>query len=525
MISILIASAFLAQQVAAAAPAGTRVSGRAINSLNAEPVPKVTVILRAQDVEHGLSYADETDGDGRFSIDNVEPGEYGIVVERAGFAVRWTGAAGAPGPSVKVEAGREVKDLGIPLTPLGVIAGRILDANGDPVREEVVDAVQSKYSAGKKELQTVAVVQTRDNGDFRLFGLEAGTYYLKAAGIRRSNSGTYLPETAPSYYPGATDESRATPIELRAGAQLKDFDIRLQATGTYTIRFELTEADGPTFSHVQAQLSRVGRFFPTFSGASAAGLSFSAVPPGSYDAVFTRGVGGEKRSYAVQHVEVVNADVDGGTLTFLPGVEVAGSVRIAGGAFSGFGKLRLNLQSQYLGSPSAEINRDGSFSLKDAAPVAYDVTINRTAGVYLKSIRMGDRQMADQRIDLSSKLEPLTVLLGADVGEVEGSVQNEMGQPVVRARVNVIAYADHSGRIDFDRSGFSDEKGAFKIADVPPGEYKVFAWEDVPEGAPEDPDFRKPFEKQGFSLKLAPNGHETVQLTAIAAAQVERSSQ
>ena len=321
MISILIAAAFLAQQVAATAPAGTRVSGRAINSLNAEPVPKVTVILRAQDVEHGFSYADETDGDGHFSIDDVEPGEYGIVVERAGFAIRWTGAAGAPGPNVKVDAGREVTNLNIPLTPLGVIAGRILDANGDPVRDELVDAVQFKYSSGKKELKTVAEVRTRDNGDFRLFGLEAGTYYLKASGIRRPNSGTYMHETAPIYYPGASDESRAAPIELRAGAQLKDFDVRLQATGTYTIRFKLTEADGPTFSRVQAQLLDADGLVPTFGGASAAGLSFGAIPPGSYDAVFTRVVGGEKRSYAVQHVEVVNADVDGGTLTFLPGVE------------------------------------------------------------------------------------------------------------------------------------------------------------------------------------------------------------
>jgi hypothetical protein len=423
-----------------------------------------------------------------------------------------------------VDAGHEVKDLSIPLTPLGVIAGRILDANGDPAREELVEAVQPRYRSGKKELKTVAEVRTGDNGDFRLFGLRAGSYFLKASGTRRPNSGTYIHETAPIYYPGASDESRAAPIELRAGAQLKDFDIRLQATGTYTIRFKLTEADGPTFTRVQPQLSNADGFFPTFGGASAAGLSFSAVPPGSYDAVFTRGTGDEKRSYAVQHVEVVNADVDAGTLTFLPGVDIAGSVRVAAGVLNGDGKLRLNLQSQLLGSQTAEINRDGSFSVKDAAPVAYDVTINRVAGFYLKSVRMGDKHMADQRIDLSTKLEPLTVLLGADVGEVEGMVQNANGEPVARARVSVIAYGDHSGRIDFDRSGLTGQKGEFKIADVPPGEYKVFAWEDVPEGAPEDPEFRKPFEKQGVSLKLAPNGHAKVSVTAIAAAQVESSS-
>ncbi|MGA2216118.1 MAG: hypothetical protein ABSH31_22790, partial [Bryobacteraceae bacterium] len=84
---------------------------------------------------------------------------------------------------------------------------------------------------------------------------------------------------------------------------------------------------------------------------------------------------------------------------------------------------------------------------------------------------------------------------------------------------------DRSKRMDLTRSGFSNEKGEFKIKDVPPGNYKVFAWEDVPVGAPQDPDFRKPFEKQSAAIRMASNGHEKVQLTAIAKAQVDRSSQ
>jgi hypothetical protein len=145
--------------------------------------------------------------------------------------------------------------------------------------------------------------------------------------------------------------------------------------------------------------------------------------------------------------------------------------------------------------------------------------------VYLKAVRLGDKQLPGRRIDLSSKPEPLTIVLGADVGEVEGSVQNAGGDPMARARVNVIAYGDHAKRGDLNRFGFTDEKGEFKIKDVPPGEYKVFAWEDVPVGAPQDPEFRKPFEKQAASVRMQPNGHEKVQVTAISKAQVDRSSQ
>ena len=89
MIWILIALApLLAQQASTPVPVTTRVEGSVINSLNGEPVGKATVILRARDQDHGQSYADETDGSGHFSIDNVEPGEYAAVAERAGFSLQ-----------------------------------------------------------------------------------------------------------------------------------------------------------------------------------------------------------------------------------------------------------------------------------------------------------------------------------------------------------------------------------------------------------------------------------------------------
>jgi hypothetical protein len=81
--------------------------------------------------------------------------------------------------------------------------------------------------------------------------------------------------------------------------------------------------------------------------------------------------------------------------------------------------------------------------------------------------------------------------------------------------VTLIAYGTHLGRADLSHSGFTEEQGKFHLRNVAPGEYKVFAWEDVPIGAPQDPDFRKPFEKQAAAVKMEPNGRETVELTAI----------
>jgi hypothetical protein len=520
MISILITAALLAQQVSAPVAVTTRVEGRVINTLNGEAVGKATVVLRAHDEEQRLSYATETDGNGNFSVDNVQPGAYAVSAERPGFDMQSTGATGAPPPEIKVESGQQVKDLQIRLMPLGVIIGRVLDADGDPVRGATVNALRYAYVNGKKQLRDVEQVESGDSGDFRLFGLRAGTFYLKATRSQR-NSIANLPEAVATYYPSTIDQSHAAAVELRVGVQLQGFDIRLQPARAYTIHFELPEVDG--FSNVQGMLLNDEGFVPVPGGGSQDSLFFGPVAPGPYDAVFTRGLGEEKPSYALKHVEVVNGDVDGGILTFLPGVDVTGAVRVEGGGFSGLAKLRINLQSKYR-DLAIVINPDGSFLLKNAAPEIYEVTIGRVPGVYLKSMRMGDKQLADRRIDLVSKTEALTIVLGADVGEVEGSVRNIKGDPVARARVNTIAYGDHSSRTDLNRFAFTDEMGEFKIKDVPPGEYKVFAWQDVPVGAPQDPEFRKPFEKQAVPLRMPPNGHEKVSVTSIAPAPAERSS-
>lgn len=518
MISVWIA-ALLAQSVTAPnLPAS--VTGRVVNSLNGDPVAKTIVILRARDPAHGLSYADETDAQGHFSIPDVAPGEYAIAVEHAGFTLDSTSAAGAPAPSVKINAGQRIGDLPIRLTPLGVITGRIVDSDGEAARGAKVDALHYVYTDGKKQLRMAAEVDAGDRGDFRIFGLRPGTYYLRATGLQVAPF-VLLDKATITYYPGTADSSRAVPIELRAGVQMSGFDIRLQLTGAYRVRFQVPS--GTAISPTQSYLfNSQGRFFPTEGWSSGTEIGFGNVPPGSYEAIFTSVQADKSPGYARRHVEVSNADVDGGTIDFVPGAAITGTVRVEGGTIPSLAKLAIHLQSDYRDltqfNPSAGVKSDGSFTFEEAAPLAYTLSINRVTDVYLKSVRMGDRTLAQLRIDAAEKLEPLTVVLGADAGELGGTVKNSKGDPVARARVDAITL----DRPDLNRSAFSNEKGQFKIPDLPPGRYKIFAWENVPDGAPQDPDFRKPFDKQSASVSIQPKGRANLKITVISAAQVNR---
>lgn len=529
MISIFIAI-LLAQQALAPAAAPTsstrsaaRVAGRVVDSLSGGGVAKAAVILRAHDLEHAWSYGDETDGQGHFSMSAIDPGEYTIAVERAGFALESTGAAGAPGPSLKIDAGQFPNDLNLRVAPLGVIAGQVVDSEGEPARGATVDALRYVYVRGKKQLRAVATVRSGDRGDFRIFGLRAGIYYLKATG-RQVAPFELLDKATVTYYPGTADSSRAAPIELRAGAQTRGFDIRLQSSGAYTLRFHIPP--GITLSPFASHLFNSQGSLPTEGGTSRNEVFFGNVPPGSYEALFMGLRADKSPSYARRHVELTNAEIDSGTLDFVPGATIIGTVRVEGGTIPSLAKLQIRLLSDFRDlpqfNPSTGIKPDASFAFEAAVPVAYDIAIDRATGVYLKTVRMGSQPLAQPRIDAAEKLEPLTVVLGADVGELEGIVKNSKGDLVPRARVDAIADGDHAKRPDFNRSTFSDEKGLFKIADLPPGQYQIFAWENVPDGAPQDPEFRKPFGNQAIAVTIPPSARVHSNITAISATQVDR---
>lgn len=485
-------------------------------STSGDPVRKARVILRARD-EAAFSYTSDSDANGRFVMQDVLPGAYSISADRPGFMVDEDGAPGAPAPSFKMEAGQSVNDLKIKLVPLAVITGRVLDDDGDPVRGAQVEAMAYTYQAGKKQLNILEQNSANDKGEFRLFGLHPEAIYIRASSFSRGRFSPGMLATGsftPTYFPNTTDAAHASPIELAAGAQLSGIDILLRREKHYSVRGKLPEVLKHEVSHRMLQIR-------SRDGSGGSGLrqdeetfEFLDLVPGSY--VITGDiVSNDRRSVVRQDVEVVNADVEGVTLNFVAPVNLSGSVRVEGVLSHPLEKMRVSLESDFQGQHGAEVKPDGSFAIPEIAPDAYKIKVGSQTGAYVKSIRFGDEDASGGHIDLTKGSGPLALVLATDVGDVEGSVKKTNGDPAVRVRVTLIASGNHLGRSDLSRYGFTDEQGKFHIREVPPCEYQAFAWSDAPFGAPQDPDFRKPFEKQAVAVKMNPNGHATVDLTAI----------
>lgn len=271
--------ALLAQIPAAAQPSqgSATVEGVVVQSGTGQPVSRASVQLfrwmppgprggpptseRSEpDLNDLRSYSATTASDGRFSFDNIKPGEYRLLAMRSGWVPAEFGQRSptSVGISFELSAGQRMQGVQLALTPTGSISGRVFDRDG-PVGKLQVQALRPIYRDGRRTLTIVQSVQTNDRGEYRLFWLPPGQYFVTAKPISEGTTGAvYISEptrigtfeqasspiittrTLPSgevveesqlpvYYPGTTDVNGAAHVDLRAGASADGMDIGITA--------------------------------------------------------------------------------------------------------------------------------------------------------------------------------------------------------------------------------------------------------------------------------------------------------
>ncbi len=154
-------------------PEPGKVSGRLTNANTNEPLRKAKVSLRPDDPAKTV-YTVVSDAEGRFHLDDVDPGRYTVEAEKEGFV-----RAEGPPIAIDLKAGKDTSDVNLKLTQQGIIAGRVLDDEGEPASGLMVTALRNNYINGHKQLMPVMngmPIQTNDLGEYRLSGLAPGRY-------------------------------------------------------------------------------------------------------------------------------------------------------------------------------------------------------------------------------------------------------------------------------------------------------------------------------------------------------------
>ena len=106
------------------------------------------------------------------------------------------------------------------------------------------------------------------------------------------------------------------------------------------------------------------------------------------------------------------------------------------------------------------------------------------------------------------------MVLTTETGSVEGVAIDRTGDPAANVTV-VLVPATARKRTTLYKSLVTGSDGKFRFQEIPPGDYKLFAWDDIETGAWENPEFMRPYEPRGRAIRVSENGKEAVQLNVI----------
>jgi 5-hydroxyisourate hydrolase-like protein (transthyretin family) len=524
-----------------------QISGVVLKLADSAPLKNATVRLdNREDSEHREhTIATKTAADGRFELKNVPAGRYKLSVFRNGYVTAEYGQkkSSDPGATFTLSAGETKKDLIFRLIPAAVITGRVFDEDGEPVSGATVMASRETYDEGRRTLATRGSASTDDLGDFRLFGLAPGRYFISATerswgqveGDKEFSEGsgqTREQGYTKTYYPGTPDVARATAINVKEGDEIPGADIALKQVTVHRIRGRVLNqmTHKPGQDVVVLLTPRTKRQEWDFAGqpnVQKADGSFEIpnVVPGAYTLVafwFDQTEG--KNHSAAQKIDVGDSDVEGVQLTIGAGSTVQG--RVVWEGKPGLERDELSISASptemmfELGG-QARVDGNQQFTLRDL--MEGDVRL-QVSGVskdcYVKQITFGQTFIKDDVISVAKGANPvLEITVSSRGARVQGSVADKDGLPA--AGVWVVAVPDEARRTTFRlfKSQTTDQYGKFDLHGLAPGEYKFFAWEGVENNAWEDDDFLKPFEPQGAKLEVRDEDSTKVNLTAIAIKQ------
>jgi hypothetical protein len=480
-----------------------------------------------------------TDANGKYSFAVPDTAFASIQASHSGYLSGFSQTQGDASQGINVK-----------LVHTGVIEGRIVNSDGEPLPGVSVEMIQVQIQDGRRFLRTAQVALTNDLGDYRLWNIAPSSVYLKAVGYQ----GTYTaagaaPAIANSseaystvYFPASLDRESASVIRVGAGQTMRA-DFSMTPHKSYRIRGVIQDA--ASYKNLGVRL---------LNGEDAAGNRVSInttsgafqvfdVVPGTYTLqAFARGT---TVSLGETSVAVDNQDLAGVRVPLSTGVDVQGVIEHVGSGQTG--TVQNGIQdkdgdddrdyTQRLGipqnapvqvvilqpgripvpgtQPPAPVNADGHFTFQDMLPGKYAFTIT-TFNEYVESIRSGSTDVLADGLEVgTASPEELRVTLRRGGGLIHGVVNGL--HPGEGGTVVLIRAAGLSGIATVTQAFFDPNAGEaqFFAANLAPGEYQVYAW---PGG--KDVEFRNPEAMRALSasavaVSLHEHGEEQVTLKVI----------
>jgi protocatechuate 3,4-dioxygenase beta subunit len=516
------------------------VEGTVVRKGTDEPLSKARIVLSPQNSSVGHPFTAITGTDGRFSIDGITPGRYEMYAERSGYGSKSYGVD-EQSAILTLTVGHSIKDLIFRLERNAAISGRVVDENGTPAQGISVEAVERYTSHGKVSVSGSGSAETNDLGEYRIFDLRPGCYYIRAT-VNAGGTQTWpdgfalvgsilgsIDGYVPSFYGGSADISRATAVDVKSGDEVSGVDLSLTQERSYRMTGQVV--NGVTGSPAAgAKIIVVDRDDPnsisdrrmTDANGKSGSFELRGLTPGNY-LVYGQESEGQTQLAGVEDVAVVDADVTSIRVILMRGIDIPGKMTFVGtmSPSRDFDVYLHPTGSETLSKRGGEsaIKPDGTFTLQNVFGGAYEVEVVSGCDVcYLKSATYNGVDVLSSRLQVSSAggVGLLELVYSSNSGTVDGVVARDDGLPAVGANVVLVPDAPRRDRTSLYASGTTDQYGRFSIPGVTPGKYKAFAWKKLADNDPEDPEFLRPFEAKGERVSIAENGKQTIQLKLLA---------
>ena len=510
--------------------------GTLVNAQTGEPVRKAEVSIFWQpkvNSDNRDPIVVSTDSAGRFSVTGIEPGQYRVRAEANLFVPQGYGTPrpGGWGKPLTLASG-QTSELTLRLQPCAVITGTVHDEDGDPVLEATVQAIPVGRSLGFRGGRQE---HTNDAGQYRLYNLMPGQYLVLASFPgRRERSANPQQTYVPMFYPGTANVEEAIHVSAQPGSEVPGIDVDLKSVHAVRVRGRLVnQATGQPAKDGYVMLlprnfdahTRGGAVRLMAASQNAAGVRDSegdfeieGVPAGSYWAL--GGVQVNDRRYQGRvPVEVGDTDVQGVEVSVTAGLTLTGRVRVEPPQTFDFTKLIININplDTFMGGQAGQAKSDGTFALEDVLTGNYGLSVSGfPERYYAGSARLGGSDVLQTGMAVEAGgATSLDIVLSSSGGSISGAVLKDH-QPA-RASILLVPDAPRRDRQDLYSSKLTKPDGTFTMVGLPPGDFKLFAFEDPDPDLQSDSSLLQSYETKGQSVHIEEGKSQSVQLELIQA--------
>jgi 5-hydroxyisourate hydrolase-like protein (transthyretin family) len=514
------------------------------------PLPSVQIrLVSAKPGDMSALARAVTGTDGRFHI-SAPPGEYRLLVHRDGYF--GPPKFGIPQDSVErkvtLRAGPPQDLLRISLTPGGVVTGQLLDSTGLPAGKSTVSVFQMAYRDGRLALRQVESESSNERGEYRLYWIPPGDYMVSfdpgqssvaTATVVTSNGQPGVQMR--TFFPGTLDVSKARSVTIAPGAEVAGVNFAILTLESVSIAGKVENpfapAAGPNtsllelpgFTLVPREFSGSGNivmstFANSVSPADRQQGSFElrGIPSSLYELF----VNVNATSFALNYMARMPIDVRGQSLkdlaiTVHPPAEVHGRI-VTSAEVSLPSKFAVslipaeNLPTQGGLGVTITADADGSFVFKSLVDGAYrlvmpnagslDYGVPERANAYVADILQGTQsRLGDGIINVSPGMEPIQLILAPTTARISGSVTFADGKPGLDTTVALVPNSPLRNSPTRYRIARPDDSGAFTLANIAPGSYKLFAWDGVLATAWLNAEFLSRYESDGVPITVEAN--------------------